>query len=312
MTTTADRQTWELIAAAVPRHTRVLAPDAPGALVELLAGRDCDVVTAATHDGATEVEVAILPRVLDQVDDPRQAIKDLSGRLQPTGMLLVVAPSTWHAALRIALGEPGAPDALARAAAIAWPATLELLEELDLHVWFDLPVHGGVLDGTGIDPRSVTAEVVDGLRSDPTRATTAVVVASGRDPRPEGDGDLVGALVAEMATLRHQARLLTEDNARLARDADAANLLRARSAELRAQVHGLRAELDAITSMETLHERYISDLEQQLDSEQASRSRGFFRLALGADRWMLADPRRRRIHRLGGRGIRALRRAVRR
>jgi hypothetical protein len=310
VTRPVDDRTWELIAAAVPHGARVLAPEAPAGLVQRLTDRSCAV---STEVGAHEpVEVAVLARTLDLVDDPRQLVKDLAARLAPGGLILLVAPTAAHAALRIALGAPTAVDPLARAAIVAWPATIDLLEDLGLHLWFDLPVAAGLLAGTGIEPSTVSPEVLATLEGDPDRSATAVVVAAGPDPRPTGDGDLVGALVAETATLRHRIDELSSVNRDLVRDADAARQLRERSSELRAQVVGLRAELDAIQSSESLRDQYIASLEQELDDERDQRSRGIFRLALRIDRHMLASPLLRRLHRVGGRAVRALDRGRRR
>lgn len=307
MTPSRPSSAWDLLAAAIPRGAAVLAPDADPELVDALAARGC----ALAPDAADDVAVAVVGRRLDRVDDARQVLKDLAARLRTDGVVLLVAPTATHAALRLGLTDPPpGPEELTRVGAVAWPATTDLLEDAGLHPWWDLPVRSSPLEGTGIEPSAFSPDLLASLESDLSSRATAVVVAAGTGPRPAADGDLVAPLVAEVALLRQALDALDAENRRLGRDADAADALRQRSAELRTQVLGLRAELDAQRGTGTMHEQYIADLERQLDEELDHRRRGFLRLALRLDRWMLEDPRGRRVHAQGGRAIRGLRRVL--
>ncbi|QGG95846.1 hypothetical protein [Actinomarinicola tropica] len=300
--------THDLITACLPTDGRTLVLGGPPALLDAVRARSA---TAELWEGGPaegSFDAVIVAQPLVEITDPAARVQELAGALGPEGRLVLVAPTTSHAAARLGLAlDPPSPEELSRAAAVAWPATRDLLGCAGLHVWWDLPVTAPLLRGSGVDDADVSADVLAAIGSEPDARIDAVVVVAGVRPAPPEDRALLTALVGELAELRASAaedhRRLTE----LSRGAEHASRAIDEAAQLRAEVAKLRLELDAATADATVRADYVAELEDQLSRLEDRLARGFVRLGARADAAMLRHERLGRVHALGGRLLRMIR-----
>lgn len=302
--------TTDLIAACVPDKGRVVVIAGDQDLVDAIERR-AETVEHATRssDVAGDVAAVVIGTPLDRLPDPIDHLKGLAATLASTGRIVATAPTTTHAALRLGLdAEPPHPDELVRIASVAWPATKDLLESCGLHPWWELPVTAPLLAGSGVEDHAVSPEVLASVSDEPGARIGAVVVVAGVRPLPSDDHLLLASLSAELAELRWTAADLHRRVGELSRDADRAAHAAIDTAQLRAEVVGLRLEAEASLAGAEVAAEYIAELEVEARRDADRLSRGFARIGSRIDDQMLQDEHLGRVHALGGRLLRALRR----
>ena len=253
-----------------------------------------DVLHAALHEqgcvvgGATPtgVDAVLLAEPVPDVAGLATSIAHAADVLGAAGRVVGLLRSPAHAANRPLLDAPlpavPQPEALGSALAGA-----------GLHLWGLAPVRVGVVAGSGVDPTSITPEVVAAVDEDPAAGVAGFVVVAGRTPAPVewATALLLGAELDRAWTALHAAHAAATDDAagRLAE-------MRAQLDELGRQLDRTRADLASARADAAEAAERIVGLEQRWLSTQ----RGAARLGLAVDAWMLRHPRLRRVHaRLG-------------